>query len=78
VTFSHQKKQEWKLCNKRCSYSKYLMEMKVEHNTLEECEEMVVRRIQYWNNYLGNIKIKEQLEARLNRKIWGMWLCNIL
>ena len=52
--------------------------MKVEHDTLKECEEKIVKKIQYWNQSLRNIKIKKQLEINVNRKIWGMWFCNIL
>jgi len=78
VILDDQKNQEWKLCKKQCLFSQYLKDMKVEHDTLKECEEKIVKKIQYWNQSLRNIKIKKQLEINVNRKIWGIWFCNIL
>ena len=78
MTLIGQDKREWKLCNKGCSSSKYLEDMNIGHNGLEECEEKVVRRVQYWNKCVENIKMEERIEARLDRKISGTWLCNIL
>lgn len=78
VAMTRQGRREWKVCDKNCSSSRYLEDMKASHDIVDDCEEKVLKRVRFWNKCVGNIKVENRLEKRLDKKISGMWLCNIL
>jgi hypothetical protein len=71
-------KRVWKVCEKQCPSSKYLEDLKVEHDILGSYDFKIIRRVRFWNKMVGNMELEEHLEERLGHQISGMWLCNIL
>jgi hypothetical protein len=78
VHVGRHEKREWKVCDKKCPSSRYLQDINVEHDILGQCDFKVIRRVRFWNEMAGNMKVEEQLEEKLVHQISGMWLCNIL